>query len=165
MSCMKRIRGEIKSYNAKYARFGESGFHLNEEVALAYNPENLREWYFIIRRLEAPYTGGEYIAKISVPDRYPHKNPDFRMLTPSGRFTPNTNICTTFSSYHNSDNNPLWTIATMALGFVSFMMDDKDSGLGSIRTSDDDRRRFAVKSTEFNRKCEVYQKYFKEINT
>ena len=53
------------------------------------------------------------------------------MITPSGRFVPNTDICTTFTSMHPEEWNPAWTVESILTGFLSFMTSD-EYGSGSI---------------------------------
>ena len=49
---------------------------------------------------DSPYAGGLYHGVLKFPSEYPHKPPVIIMYTPSGRFQPNTPICTSFSSFH-----------------------------------------------------------------
>ena len=43
------------------------------------------------------------------------------MLTPSGRFEPNVNICTSISNFHPETWSPVLTIKTVLISFQSFM--------------------------------------------
>lgn len=46
------------------------------------------------------------------------------MLTPNGRFVTNTRICMSMSDYHPETWNPLWSVASILTGLLSFMLED-----------------------------------------
>jgi ubiquitin-conjugating enzyme E2 J2 len=54
------------------------------------------------------------------------------MLTPSGRFEVNKKICMSYSDFHPELWNPLWGVATIVIGTISFMMTE-DITYGGIR--------------------------------
>ena len=64
------------------------------------DPSNWLEWHFTIYGLSGVYEEGTYYGKISFPIDYPARPPSMKMITPSCRFVPNTNICTTMSNFH-----------------------------------------------------------------
>ena len=41
--------------------------------------------------------------------------PDFKMLTPNGRFTPNKNIYTSNSSYNENQWTTVWSVSSVLL--------------------------------------------------
>jgi ubiquitin-conjugating enzyme E2 J2 len=55
---------------------------------------------------------------------YPFKPPAIMMLTPNGRFVTNTRICMSMSDYHPETWNPLWSVASILTGLLSFMLED-----------------------------------------
>ncbi len=55
---------------------------------------------------------------------YPFKPPAIMMLTPNGRFKTNTRICMSMSDYHPETWNPLWSVASILTGLLSFMLED-----------------------------------------
>lgn len=63
------------------------------------------------------------------------------------------------SSFHPELWNPMWSVSSILTGLLSFMLEDT-STLGSITTSDSEKRRFASDSLEFNLKdsrfCELF---------
>jgi len=85
------------------------------------------------------------------------------MLTPSGRFTPNHVICTTFTSLHPEEWNPAWTVETILVGFLSFMTSD-DPGMGTMHTGNtESRRKYASESKRWNSlECLKFVKDFPE---
>lgn len=95
-----------------------------------------------------PYQGGTYHGKLKFPDQYPHKPPSIMMVTPSGRFIPETRLCLsctfhspfqyavvgdfimmctnkigiTDSDFHPETWNPMWNVSTILTGLISFMV-------------------------------------------
>lgn len=55
---------------------------------------NPLEWHFSFTGMEnSPFEGGVYHGRIVLDKKYPKKAPSVSMLTPSGRWKVNTNIC------------------------------------------------------------------------
>ena len=90
--------------------------------------KNIFEWHFIIFGLkDCDYEHGFYHGKISFPPEYPHKPPSIMVFTPSGRFKPATQICTSFTNFHPETWNPVWGVETILIGLISFMCSDAQS--------------------------------------
>ena len=116
------------------------------------DPKNLRIWYFILYDLkDSPYEGGVYMGKIDFPEEYPFQPPEIRLVTPNGRFKSGAKICTSFSSYHPESWSSSWGVSTMLVGLLSFWHEGK-STVGSIRVSDEQRRKLAKESMKYNMK-------------
>jgi len=94
---------------------------------LARPDENdLLECHFIIRGPEDEvYAGGEYHGVLIFPAQYPFAPPGIKLFTPSGRFAPDTRICTSMSDFHPGSWNPAWSIETILTGLLSFMLSDE----------------------------------------
>jgi len=84
------------------------------------------------------------------------------MITPNGRFKTDTRLCLSISDYHPDTWNPAWSVATILTGLLSFML-ERSPTLGSIETSDWDKRQFASKSLEFNLQSRVFCELFPEM--
>ncbi|KAI8876427.1 UBC-like protein [Backusella circina FSU 941] len=111
---------------------------------------NILEWHYVIQGPpDTPYEGGEYYGKLIFPAEYPFKPPTIKMTTPSGRFQPNSRLCLTMSDFHPSLWNPSWSVPTILNGLLSFMVGDETT-TGSIKTTDLDKRRLAVRSHLWN---------------
>ena len=82
---------------------------------------------------------------------YPFDPPEFYFLTPNGRFDIDKKLCFSNSSYHKESWSPLWTIKTIILGFLSFFLEKKSSGVGHLVLSIDEKIIFAEKSQEYNK--------------
>lgn len=115
--------------------------------------DNMLVWYFLLRGAEkSDYVNGWYLGKITHDPEYPMKPSNFQMLTPSGRYAINTNICLSFTSYHKEEWSPLWNIASLIDGISSNMCDDKqiEHGLGSLKNTPQQRAEFANDSIAYN---------------
>lgn len=141
--CLKRLNREIAMYQKENFKF--------PNLILKPKEDNLLIWYFIVYDLkDTPYEGGFYFGKVVLPREYPLKAPDFIFYTPNGRFETNKKICTTFSSYHQDTYTSTWNILTMMEGLISFMTEDNTVGVGSINTSDIEKKRLAQESMTWN---------------
>ncbi len=133
------------------------------QIVISPDPDNIQNFYFVFHKLDAPYESGVYLGKIKFPDEYPHKAPTFSIITPSGRFTPNTTLCTTFSHYHPEHWSPMWTANNMLIGLLSFWYDESPTSVGSISSSTEERRRLAHKSMKFNMENNKFRDLFPQF--
>lgn len=130
-------------------------------------PSNILEWHYVVKGPEtSPYEGGYYHGKIIFPREFPFKPPSIYMITPNGRFKTNTRLCLSITDFHPDTWNPAWSISTILTGLLSFML-EKTPTLGSIETSDYQKRCLAADSLEINIKnkmfCELFPEYVEEI--
>ncbi|TIB82292.1 UBC-like protein [Wallemia mellicola] len=125
--------------------------------------KDILKWHYVLRGPpDSPYMGGEYHGTLAFPAQYPFKPPEIRMKTPSGRFQPNTSICTTFSSFHPASWNPAWSVASILTGLLSFFLDD-EIGTGGIRATRSERLLLASKSRTFNRQNKQFVEIFSDL--
>ncbi|CAI4413484.1 CFA_G0015480.mRNA.1.CDS.1 [Saccharomyces cerevisiae] len=114
------------------------------------NEDNILEWHYIITGpADTPYKGGQYHGTLTFPSDYPYKPPAIRMVTPNGRFKPNTRLCLSMSDYHPDTWNPGWSVSTILNGLLSFMTSD-EATTGSITTSDHQKKTLARNSISYN---------------
>jgi len=66
------------------------------------------------------------------------------------------------SDYHPETWLPLWTVQSILNGLLSFMLEDTPT-LGSITTSDSEKRKFALQSMRFNQHIPQFKKLFPEL--
>merc|ERR1711991_656520 len=59
------------------------------------------------------------------------------------------------SDYHPESWNPMWSVASILSGLLSFMVEET-STVGSIKASKAERRRLAAASHEFNAKDKIF---------
>ncbi|GMT13875.1 hypothetical protein PFISCL1PPCAC_5172 [Pristionchus fissidentatus] len=126
-------------------------------------PANILEWHYIITGAPAtPYEGGMYHGKLVFPPDFPFKPPSIYMITPSGRFQTNTRLCLSISDFHPDTWNPAWTVGTIVTGLLSFMNDTAPT-LGSITSTDTEKKQLARKSKAFNIKDRVFCELFEDV--
>lgn len=118
--------------------------------------------YAIIGPKGSPYEGGTYHGKLIFPQDYPFKPPAVMMLTPSGRFAVETHLCLSMSSFHPETWNPLWSVSSILIGLVSFMLEDEVT-YGSITTSLAEKRHFAQQSMAYNCKDAAFRELFPDL--
>nr|CAD7457695.1 unnamed protein product [Timema tahoe] len=132
-------------------------------------PSNILEWHYVVKGPEnTPYDSGLYHGKLVFPREFPFKPPSIYMTTPSGRFRTNTRLCLSISDFHPDTWNPAWSVSTILTGLLSFMI-ERSPTLGSIESSDYEKRQLAAQSLQFNLKdktfCELFPDLVSSIKT
>jgi len=139
----KRLSNEVKLLNSQPLHYCTS--YPDEENPLI--------WYFFIKgQKDTAYHNGEYIGKIIHSPKYPAEPPDYYMLTPSGRYEINKKICLSNSSYHKGDWSSTWNILSILIAFYSIWLDDKENGISHLKDTDENRKKMAIESIEYNKK-------------
>lgn len=124
--------------------------------------DNILEWHFILRGPPGtPYEGGEYWGQLLFPGDYPFKPPGIKVQTPSGRFQPDTRICTSMSDFHPGSWNPAWSVSSILIGLLSFMCTDELT-TGSVLVSARERRLLAAQSHAYNLRQRRFTQLFPE---
>lgn len=109
-------------------------------------------WFYALQGpADTPYEGGVYVGKLKFPSEYPMKPPSILMLTPSARFKVNSRLCMSMSDFHPELWNPMWSVATILQGAVSFMTSEEVT-TGGIKAPDSERKRLAGLSKAHNSK-------------
>jgi ubiquitin-conjugating enzyme E2 J1 len=94
------------------------------------------------------FLAGIYHLRVLLPPTYPLTPPDIQILTPSGRFETQKNICIDgITSFHTGSWRPIWGIRTAVVGLGGFWGEDgKDAvgGYGGLSCSKEERRRLAA---------------------
>ena len=131
--------------------------------ATAYpDKENPLIWYALFKgQKDSDYFNGEYILKIQHSPKYPAEPPSYYMLTPSGRFEVDKEICLTNSRYHKGEWTSTWNIKTILIAFYSIFLDDIEHGISHIKDTKENRLKMAADSIEYNKKNrkEIYEKF------
>ncbi|KAF3009968.1 hypothetical protein E8E13_011262 [Curvularia kusanoi] len=142
-------RGQFNTKNPTIKRILKEASELSVSPSSDYHAEpledNIFEWHFTIKGPEAPsaYAGGIYHGRIILPPQYPLRPPNFRFLTPTGRFEVNREICLSISGHHEETWQPAWGVRTALVAIRSFMDTDAKGQLGGIECSRDARERMA----------------------
>ncbi|RVD82618.1 uncharacterized protein DFL_007038 [Arthrobotrys flagrans] len=114
---------------------------------------DLFEWHFTLRGPPAPspFDGGFYHGRIILSPNYPMRPPMFRLLTPSGRFEVNRDICLSISGFHEETWQPSWSIRLALIALRAHMDADPQGQVGGLACNDEIRKDLAAKSRDF--KC------------
>ena len=124
---------------------------------------NLLEWHYVLYGPpDTPYADGIYHGRLDFPPEFPFKPPSIRMMTPSGRFRPNTRICLNISDYHPESWSAAWTIGSVLVGLLSFMVSE-DFAAGVVLSNRDTRLRLAKDSWRYNLQNPVFCKLFPSL--
>lgn len=110
---------------------------------------DLHEWHFTLLGppSPSPYAGGLYHGRITLPPQYPLKPPNFRFLTPSGRFEVNREICLSISGFHEETWMPAWGVRTALTALRTFMAEPGTAGqVGGLEAPEHVRKRLAAES-------------------
>lgn len=139
--CMGRLAREYRALEREPVQY----------VRTAADPANLLELHFVVHGVpDTPYEAGYYHGVLRFPPAYPLVPPAIVVHTPSGRFEPGARLCLSMSDYHPESWNPLWSVATILVGLVSFMCEESHA-VGSLTgVSAAARRRLAAASLEWN---------------
>ncbi|XP_014207384.1 ubiquitin-conjugating enzyme E2 J2 [Copidosoma floridanum] len=123
-------------------------------------PSNILEWHYVIKGPEnTPYEGGFYHGKLIFPGEFPFQPPSIYMTTPNGRFKVNTKLCLSISDFHPDTWNPAWSVSTILIGLLSFMI-ESSSALGAIITPDYEKKILAGQSLEYNLRDKTFCELF-----
>ncbi|TDH68915.1 hypothetical protein CCR75_004156 [Bremia lactucae] len=124
---------------------------------------NILEWHYVITGTTgSPYEGGFYHGKLKFPPEYPMKPPSVMMITPNGRFKTNQRLCLSMSDFHPETWNPMWSVSSILTGLYSFMLENQTT-LGSISTTDGQKRKYAMASLETNCSNATFRKLFPDL--
>lgn len=153
----------LNKNNSAVKRILQEARELANDTSVEYSAapleDNIFEWHCTLRGpAGTDYEGGLYHFRIKLPAEYPFRPPAIQMLTPSGRFELNTNICISFTNYHEESWQPAWGVRTAIVGLQGFFpLNGKDAiGVGGIEYPSAERRRLAKVSR--NWVCPTCQK-------
>lgn len=125
----------------------------NPQLVVRPSSESMLVWHFVLHSLPAdtPYSEGCYYGKLTFPDDYPHKPPSLMMLTENGRLETDQRLCLSMTDFHPESWNPAWSIESILVGLISFMIDESEpKGIGVVKVTTDVREELAKKSWTSN---------------
>jgi ubiquitin-conjugating enzyme E2 J2 len=127
------------------------------------DPNDILQWHFaVIAPPESPFETGIYWGQITFPPQYPMAPPAIKMMTPSGRFVPNMNICFSMSNFHPEQWQPSWGVRSICIGFLSFMLSDEIT-TGGKESTDAEKRALAAASIAFNATASTFRRIFPHL--
>lgn len=125
----------------------------NTQLVVRPSPNNLLDYHFILHSLpsDSPYAGGCFHGKLCFPQAFPNAPPKIVMITPNGRLEEDQPLCVTMSDFMPGSWNPAWSIETILVGLISFMLDDSEKHfVGAMWRPKAWRQSLAKKSWSFN---------------
>ena len=133
------------------------------------NEDNVKIWYFLIKGLDTPFKGGEYIFKLTAPNEFPHRPPSFEFCTPNGVYDIGGKICISVGEFHANDKpgstgsygwRPCLGMYGFALEVLNGLINYQylDHGIRILSTDIKTKEKFATESIDYNKK------YYTELN-
>jgi ubiquitin-conjugating enzyme E2 J2 len=132
-------------------------------LAFAVLDGDIGVWYVRARGLEAPFTGGEYLFKLTAPKDFPARPPALEFLTPSGVFVEGTqHVCISIGEFHardfraTADADYGWRPALGMVGFAEGVLsamrffDRSTHGVGVAVKDAEEKAALAATSRAFN---------------
>uniref|UniRef100_A0A6C0H190 UBC core domain-containing protein n=1 Tax=viral metagenome TaxID=1070528 RepID=A0A6C0H190_9ZZZZ len=108
--------------------------NIDKNFKIYVSDKNLMDWYILYSNIDDErFKNGEYLLHIKLQEGYPFKPPEFKWLTPNGRFEINTKICYNISTYHEETWNPLWRMRTIIIGILSMLLEKNTAGIGHLQ--------------------------------
>jgi ubiquitin-protein ligase len=140
---IQRINMEIKEIKK----------NIDTNFKISVSESNIMDWYILYSNIDDErFKDGQYILHIKLHEGYPFKAPEFKWLTPNGRFEIATKICYNISTYHEAEWNPLWRMRTIIIGILSMLLDNNTNGIGHIMNTNLEKfKKYASESKEYNK--------------
>ena len=132
---------------------------------VALNEDDILDWHFLIHGREGtPYKDGVYHGRLVFPLTFPFGPPKILFLTPNGRLKVNERICFNLSDFHPEEWKPTYPVAALLRGVYDFMHETTDT-IGSIESTNSERRMLARDSMEHIRHNASFCKFFTQLCT
>ena len=169
----------IKILQAQHRNFNADPY---PHLLVSIDESDIRIWYFLVGGLGDPFTGGEYIFKLTAPHNFPEHPPRFEFCTENGVFHPTGPICISVGEYHTNDRpgktgsygwRPALGMKGFAIQVVNGLIcyEGLESGIRIQNAPTAEKKAFAKKSRtanarnypELNRQFEAFIKEFPDI--
>lgn len=125
-------------------------------IKFAMDEKDVRIWYVKLHNIpgnKEEFAGGEYIIRVIAPDNFPVGPPDFMAMTPNGVYAISGNLCVSIGKYHKDEYTPTMGMVGFIMNVISGLICYKDlrGGIGMEVTTDEEKKKLARESIEYNR--------------
>ena len=115
-----------------------------QDMRVSIANDDISQIHFSVKGPEGtPFAGGIYHGKIILPHNFPYSAPHVQLLTDSGRFEVNTNICINgYTAWHQDAWTPAITISAIIRAVQSLFCETSEHGIGySFEVNNDNAAR------------------------
>jgi ubiquitin-conjugating enzyme E2 J2 len=128
----------------------------NEFVKFALKSEDETHiWYVLLNNFpgnNGEFESGEYLVRVEMPENFPFEPPHFYFLTETGLYGVEKKVCISIGEYHKDQYRAALGVSGFCNQLVSGLIGWKEMGGGIEihKTTDDAKKRLAIKSRESN---------------
>jgi len=146
-----------KYINRIVAQYKKATEVRNEYIKYAMDNENVNIWYIMIENLTGnnnELKSGQYIFKIELPKDFPYNPPDFFAKTPNGLYMEDKICCISIGTFHKDNYRASLGVSGFAMELANGLMNWEvlGTGVNIIKTTKEDKRRYAEQSAAYNKK-------------
>ena len=135
--------------------FKKATREVDEYVIYAKNPNDIKQWYVLIRNLEGDngeWRNGMFLFDLIAPDDFPMKPPSFRAKYKNGVYEVDSKCCISIGEYHSSDYKQVLGMPgftrELANGMINHNFLTELGGINLLRTTDGEKRKYCKESIE-----------------
>lgn len=138
-------------------QFKEATKAPSENFKFVMSEQDVGIWYVLIHNFSGnkdEYKGGEYLARLELPDDFPYGPLRFYLLTPNGVYTPNEKVCISIGEFHPGDYQAVLGVDGFCAQLLSGLIGWKElgGGINITLTNTDVKRKYASESIAYNAK-------------
>lgn len=137
-----------------------------DHVWIAVEGDDVSKVYYCFDGIEGScFEGGQYFGVFELPDDFPFSAPrQIKMLTPNGRFIPNTSLClTVVSSFYSSQWNASISLYKIAVMLQLYMTLPYEHMSGGLKSTDGETRNFATHTRRWNEAHPLFPSLFPHL--
>lgn len=136
------------------AHFKKATREKNDYIKFAMDEDDMNTWWIKFHGLDAPYKGGEYIAKFVAPENFPFDPPNFEFLTPNGLYSSDGKMrpCVSIGEYHKGEYPSVLGMHEFPMQILGTLIswDSLGHGISVINTTEKEKQKMADDSVKFN---------------
>jgi ubiquitin-protein ligase len=123
-------------------------------IKYAMDEDDINVWYVKFHNLDAPFKGGEYIAKFIAPKNFPYDPPGFEFLTPNGVYSVGggSRPCISIGEYHSNAYPAVLGMHQFPVMILGTLLDYKmiEGGIAVMKTTAVEKQQYADESLNYN---------------